>query len=632
MGEQASWEARRLRGRFAALTLVLGAALSCGPRGPGSSGAASASGPQGPVLTEEEVRAIVERTAAARSLPEKRPVRIELLDGDAFKLLVREHVSSKPATKKQEERAAALLLGFNLLPPEGSGPPPAAMSDVLEEQVVGFYDPDEDRVFVPQVPASSAEDALMREGVLSHEVHHALQKQHFGLPDLDEAATEDERLAHLALIEGDAVVAMAAYLGSTYGAPIRRTLRRVTDVTKTVPVERLAHEREASSQLEQALPIARAKLLFPYMDGARFVTDLFRAGGFELINRTYQSPPVSTEQVLHAQRYVDGDLPVPVRTPKPPDGYRIVDSGRMGELQTRVVLSGCVAADVAERAAAGWGGDAYATALGPKGRVALSWATVWDTERDAQEFERALTSNPKCWSGRSVDSKFGGFGVGTTHRALRSGKRVAFARGMPAFQLAAEVRRLIALPGAPVPAKPIGSYTIEPRRPLPDPQPGRIRGDIYRNGWLGIHGRIPSGMAAEIDADGMAVQIRRPGSAVAGGLVMSDRITNPEYTEVAFRQVGAQFASAVGPGRLVLVARRKIRIPLGQAIEQIWDVRGTTVRLRMVMVPVCAGTGSYIFVLAHGDPFAQKVLDGWMHSFRWLKNANVRACDYLDPK
>ncbi len=52
----------------------------------------------------------------------------------------------------------------------------------------------------------------------------------------------------------------------------------------------------------------------------------------------------------------------------------------------------------------------------------------------------------------------------------------------------------------------------------------------------------------------------------------------------------------------------------------------------LVLVPICAGTGSIVFVQAYGDPYARGVLDGWMDSFRWTDGRNLTACDFLDPK
>ncbi len=66
-------------------------------------------------------------------------------------------------------------------------------------------------------------------------------------------------------------------------------------------------------------------------------------------------------------------------------------------------------------------------------------------------------------------------------------------------------------------------------------------------------------------------------------------------------------------------------------VERTWRIIGTWVELRLVLVPICASTGSIVFVQAYGHPYARGVLDGWMESFRWTNGRNLTACDFLDP-
>ena len=180
---------------------------------------------------------------------------------------------------------------------------------------------------------------------LAHEIHHALQHQHFDLPK--QLPNADAELAVTALVEGDAQVAMGAYIGAEQGAPVRRTLRMLKEVTGRVSLDEISHKDQGSEKLSHALPIFRARLTFPYVDGMRFVTDLYRAGGFRLVDRAYSRLPDSTEQVLHPDKYIAGERPTEVADPRPPSGYERVHVGRMGELQIRVALEACVGADQA---------------------------------------------------------------------------------------------------------------------------------------------------------------------------------------------------------------------------------------------------------------------------------------------
>jgi hypothetical protein len=116
-------------------------------------------------------------------------------------------------------------LAFGLAPHAGGSEEVATASEVLQEQIAGFYDSDSDSVFVRHAKFASLEDEAKHLAVVAHEVHHALQYQHFDMKALRKTDSDDQALARLALIEGDAMVAMGAYLGARYGMPIRQTAR-----------------------------------------------------------------------------------------------------------------------------------------------------------------------------------------------------------------------------------------------------------------------------------------------------------------------------------------------------------------------------------------------------------------------
>jgi hypothetical protein len=170
---------------------------------------------------------------------------------------------------------------------------------------------------------------------------------------------------------------------------------------------------------------------------------------------------------------------------------------------------------------------------------------------------------------------------------------------------------------------------------LPKPRPGRLAGDVYSNDWLGIVGRVPPGMNAEI-GDDVDLLIQRSDIVVSGGLAYSTRVTTVEQIERTFESVHEGFRSALQKSGLVVptVVRSsgKTRTALGEAIERSWGAGNSALEVRMLLIPICAGTGSIVFVQMYADPYARSVLDGWMASFRFTKGRNLEACGYLDPK
>ena len=83
---------------------------------------------------------------------------------------------------------------------------------------------------------------------------------------------------------------------------------------------------------------------------------------------------------------------------------------------------------------------------------------------------------------------------------------------------------------------------------------------------------------------------------------------------------------------LYVRANGPARSSLGDGIERTWASAATPLGLRLVLLPICAGMGSIVFVEIYADPYARAVLDGWMDSFRFVNGRNIEACEYLDPK
>jgi hypothetical protein len=116
---------------------------------------------------------------------------------------------------------------------------------------------------------------------------------------------------------------------------------------------------------------------------------LERRGGLELVNRALRRFPVSTEQVLHPERYPN-DLPQPVDVSAlEVVGWEDLDVMQVGEEWLRAMLALRVDQDTADAASAGWDGGVY-RAWTREGRVAVALRTVWDSSAEARQFHDAV--------------------------------------------------------------------------------------------------------------------------------------------------------------------------------------------------------------------------------------------------
>jgi hypothetical protein len=389
-----------------------------------------------------DVKALSERIAKLHRLPIQEPIEIQALSDDDFhrRLLARDR-----GGRSARRARGAFWQTFGLSVSDRS--PDATEDRVLEEQVTGFYDHHAKVLFVRGSMGSDGQVAPRYLGtrlVLAHEIVHALQDQHFDLTHYDQDCTDDERLAHEALLEGDAVVtsnALAAIEGD--GTSLRERIANwLRDLSLRTVAERAA---VPSVELRQAPLLLQRRVLFPYLEGAAFALRVYEFGGFDTMNRALARPPRSTEQVLHFDKYLAGEQPVPMAWPRPLMGSQVVSEGRMGELQTGVLLSKCLSQKDAERAASGWGGDVWAIFADSSGQTTLLWSTVWDDETAAARFEHAAADRASCPAAEPLFAD-----VGRQVAVLRDGLRVAYVQGPPEATQESNLRDALSMPYDPI--------------------------------------------------------------------------------------------------------------------------------------------------------------------------------------
>jgi hypothetical protein len=599
---------RTLPGALSAAWLLAGCAGSAPP----------AAAPDGD-LSREAIQRIVTDVQAIRGLPARHPIAIEQLDERSFTQAI--DVRQAPAFAEGIDRMQAALSFAD------SGPRSVLQAQrILHEQLLGFYEQGSGKVYLRGGARSGDRD--MQRLTLAHEVQHALQDQHFGTLGIKGLLDEDARLARLALLEGDATITGVAYLAVQQGVPIRRAMVRLARTTRLLP----SHEvvGDSGPELARAPAIERERLIFPYVSGTGFAAELYRAGGFPLLDRALARPPDTTEQVLHPERYVAGEAAIPVRAPMPPAGYAAIATGRMGELQTRGLLLPCVGWESAARAAEGWGGDAFTVVTSKQGERAALWSTAWDTEPDAVEFEQALGMSAACLpalGGDGVDGR--GLRAPPAARLAREGTKVALVVGLPPDRLAPAAGALLALPEAPMPpAPPVGEAQVRPLPPRLQARLGTLRGADYASAWLGLVALVPPGFAAAVGREDAELFLERQGA--LGVLGLSDRAASAWTHERTFDELAKAFAKGAGV-EIAAVETGTYTLPIGVVTMRRWQVPGTPVEAAAVLAPICEGTGAYVIMLAWASPEDKAGLDQWLLSLRRLSPAPP-VCSELNPE
>jgi hypothetical protein len=111
----------------------------------------------------------------------------------------------------------------------------------------------------------------------------------------------------------------------------------------------------------QSVPhILRSTLIAPYMEGLGFVHELRRNGGWKAVDRAWDRPPTTTEQILHVDKWESGEAPLVVPAPSGTalgEGWKTDDEDTFGELGFALTFAEWMDVEEARKAAAGWGGD-----------------------------------------------------------------------------------------------------------------------------------------------------------------------------------------------------------------------------------------------------------------------------------
>jgi len=322
----------------------------------------------------------------------KRTVDVEVTTKEGFIEYAKQRTEDMQTEEaRSAEQEVAKLLG--LIPADMDLE--ATMFDFLESQVGGFYEPSEETFYV----VSTFNDPDVLRVILVHELTHALDDQLFGI---------DDKLGPLMKTNSDAAVAFHAVVeGSGTTVMNQWILPRV--MAGKISLQAL-QELDTTAGMEDMPEYIWLPLMHSYLQGAAFLarSDNIMVGAAAKppasdIDRAFLSPPRSTEQVLHPEKYWDEDkLDEPHRieidSSKLAEGWSVLKSDTLGEVNLSLFSrplgkrqAFTALPTFTSDAAAGWGGDRFVL-LGNEDARLLYLMTSWDSELDTDEFVEALES------------------------------------------------------------------------------------------------------------------------------------------------------------------------------------------------------------------------------------------------
>lgn len=254
----------------------------------------------------------------------------------------------------------------------------ATVIGLMTSELLGFYDPKQKTFFVGGDLAGEEADVT-----LWHELVHALQDQHYDLSHVTDWQPDqgDSQAAIHALAEGDATSAMLDAMLKPRGI-----------TALDVPDSLMRTQSVLGAAALTAPPILVRSLLAPYVDGLAFTNALRRRGGFATVDEAWKAPPISTEQLLHPEKFLAREAPLVVPLPAAPTHVPALQErfhDVMGEQTLRVLLEEWLPAKTAADAASGWGGDRISVFSDEARR---RWAVAWHLRFDSEAASRRAFS------------------------------------------------------------------------------------------------------------------------------------------------------------------------------------------------------------------------------------------------
>lgn len=333
---------------------------------------------------------LLEKVSANTGIEIKHEVAVKVVDKEGVKEYMLKLIDLEYPGDELTRMSASLAM-FGLLP-KGFDTR-TQLVELIAEQAGAFYDPRTKTFYAISDLDPMLKNPMIERTITAHELTHALQDQAIDLKTKMEENKDngDAGYALQCLMEGQASVVMMTAMTGGRGD-------KLPNLGAMMRMQMTASANMPQMKVFSASPkYLQETLISPYAEGADFVQAYLKQYPDDSIADMFERLPVSGEQILHIEKYVENDRPEAIDVEEAAGQYLSADwemyyDNILGEFDIRVMASLHKEFEAAANAIAeGWDGIDYVVFSNGEKRL-LVGSSMWDSEADAEEFAAALKS------------------------------------------------------------------------------------------------------------------------------------------------------------------------------------------------------------------------------------------------
>lgn len=345
----------------------------------------------------EQVDEIVKSLSEITGWKVRRKVPSQMLPKESFRKNMESRMKDK--SSKEEIRTEEITLKmFGFVPQDFNLARETV--DLVSEQAAAYYDYSKKRLFILDSTTGDLEQRL----TLAHELAHALADQHHPLGKfLNQGSPDDDaQTAREAVMEGQATFLGWAYMAKAEHQDLDTVLKKLSQQSG---------DSSGFPVFSKEPLYMRESLVFPYDAGLAFQYAIYQKHGRDSFDELFTRPPDSTQQIMHPEKYLEGDTPL---DPKPPPldkpiarKFKMLGQGSMGEFDHNVLFRTYLPEPESIETASHWRGGNFRLYENKHEKYpVLTYISQWDSPDSASHaFELYQKVMKARWKKMQIDKK-----------------------------------------------------------------------------------------------------------------------------------------------------------------------------------------------------------------------------------